>query len=76
MADGLHFAALTALIGKKQAARYGSRGVTIGAVGIKDGARFVMATDKFGGVILGEPDDFYVPARDRQALTDSLLRSK
>jgi hypothetical protein len=35
-----------------------------------------MATDKFGGVILGEPDDFYVPARDRQALTDSLLRSK
>lgn len=74
MGDGLRFAALSALLGKRNAARYGSRRVTIGAVGWKDGARYVMATDAGGGVILGEPDDFWIPGE--QKVIDAVIRSK
>lgn len=63
MGDGLRAAALATCIGKKNAARYGGRRVTIGAVGWKDGARFVMATDSRGGVVLGTPDDFWIPGQ-------------
>lgn len=67
MGEGLQFAALVTAVGKKNGARWGTRRVTIGAVGWKDGARFVMATDSTGGVILGEPGDFTLaPARKRK----------
>ncbi len=58
MADGVTFAALATLVGKKNAARWGGKRVTISAVGIKDGERFVMARTADGTVILGEPRDF------------------
>ena len=61
MGDGMMFAALATRLGKKDGARYGQKRVTISAVGWKDGARYVMATDKWGGVILGEPGDFTIP---------------
>jgi hypothetical protein len=68
MGEGLMFAALMIRLGKKGAARYGTKRVTICAVGRKDGARFVMATDAHGGVILGEPSDFTIPEpRKRKA---------
>jgi hypothetical protein len=63
MAEGLLFATLATLVGKKNAARYGHRRVTIGAVGRDAGGRWVMGTFGDGGVVLGEPDDFSVPAR-------------
>lgn len=61
MSDGLMFATLATLVGKKNAARYGHRRVTIGAVGTRDGQRFVMGTLSDGSVVLGEPGDFSVP---------------
>jgi len=66
MGEGLTFATLATLLGKKLRARYGSKPVTISAVGYKDGERWVMATDRFGGVILGTPNDFTVPERKRR----------
>lgn len=60
---GLLFATLATLVGKKNGAMWGNRRVTIGAVGIKDGARFVMGTFFDGTVVLGEPQDFSVRAR-------------
>lgn len=62
MGDGLMFATLAALVGKRYAARWGERRVTIGAVGIRDGKRWVMGTLSDGGVVLGEPHDFTLPA--------------
>ncbi len=66
MGEGLHFSALATLVGKKNAARWGARRCTIGAVGTKDGSRFVMGTLPDGAVILGQPQDFTVaPKRKR-----------
>lgn len=61
MGEGFHFAFLATLVGKKNAARWGTRRVTIGAVGYRDGSRFVMGTLSDGGVVLGEPQDFSIP---------------
>ena len=66
MGEGLQFALLATLVGKKNAARYGSRRVTIGAVGRQNGERFVMATFADGSVVLGEPGDFTVPDTSRR----------
>ena len=63
---GLHFARLATFVGKEGAARWGRVRVTISAVGWHDGERFVMATDSDGVVILGEPQDFTVPQRNRK----------
>lgn len=63
MADGLMFATLATLVGKKNAARWGHRRVTIGAVGFKEGRRFVMGTLTDGSVVLGEPSDFSLPKK-------------
>lgn len=63
MGDGLQFARLTALVGKKGAARWGTRRVTIGAVGWRDGERFVMGTMSDGTVVVGPPSDFSVPPK-------------
>ncbi len=60
MGEGLRFAALAALVGKRNGARWGVRRVTIGAVGWRDGSRFVMGTLSDGTVVLGGPDDFTV----------------
>jgi hypothetical protein len=57
------FATLAALVGKKNGARWGKRRVTIGAVGWKDGERWVMGTLSDGGVVLGAPSDFSVPVK-------------
>lgn len=65
MGEGLQFALLATLVGKKNAARWGTRRVTIGAVGWKDGSRFVMGTFSDGSVVLGAPGDFSVPAKRR-----------
>lgn len=62
MGEGLQFAALATRVGVKNGARYGTRRVTIGAVGWKDGARFVMGTFADGSVVLGEPGDFSLPS--------------
>lgn len=68
MGEGLQFAMLSAIVGKKHGARWGDRRVTIGAVGWKDGARFVMGTFAHGDIVLGEPQDFTVaPKRQRAA---------
>lgn len=61
MGEGLQFARLATVVGKRHGARWGARRVTIGAVGIKDGARWVMGTLSDGSVVLGEPQDFTVP---------------
>jgi hypothetical protein len=61
MSAGLQFAALATRVGKKFGARWGNRRVTIGAVGWKDGQRFVMGTLSDGTVVLGEPQDFTIP---------------
>jgi hypothetical protein len=65
MAEGLHFARLACAVGRKNAARYGTRRVTIGAVGRKDGERFVMGTFSDGTVVLGAPSDFTLPERKK-----------
>lgn len=64
MGDGLLFATLATLVGKKNGARWmGMRRVTVGAVGIRSGGeRWVMATFPDGSVVLGEPGDFSIPA--------------
>jgi len=67
LGEGLMFATLATLVGRRNAAYWGTRRVTIGAVGFKDGERFVMAMDADGTVILGAPTDFSLPknrARD------------
>ena len=72
MGEGLLFATLATMVGKKNAARYGPRRVTIGAVGRKDGQRWVMATFPDGSVVLGEPGDFSIPdKRKRNAVAQS-----
>lgn len=63
MSQGLRFAQLVALVGKPNGARWGTRRVTISAVGWRDGERFVMGTLACGGVVLGNPDDFTVPEK-------------
>lgn len=63
MGEGLRFATLAALIGKKHGARWGNRRVTISAVGWKDGERFVMGTLSDGSVVLGMVDDFTIPTK-------------
>ena len=63
MGEGLQFARLATLVGKKHAARYGGSRVTIGAVGIKNGERWVMGTLTDGTAVLGEPRDFTVPEK-------------
>lgn len=63
MGEGLMFATLATLVGKKHGARWGDRRVTIGAVGIKAGERWAMGTLSDGSVILGAPSDFTVPAK-------------
>lgn len=60
---GLLFATLATLIGKRNAARFGPRRVTIMAVGYKDGQRFVMGTLTDGTTVLGEPGDFSLPVK-------------
>lgn len=67
MGEGLQFATLAALVGKKFGARWGTRRVTIGAVGFRDGERFVMGTFADGSVVLGEPGDFSVPTKRPRA---------
>lgn len=69
MSDGLQFARLATLVGKKHGARWGARRVTIGAVGWRDGQRFVMGTFTDGTVVLGEPQDFTVPKSRKDAET-------
>jgi hypothetical protein len=66
MGEGLLFATLATMVGKKHAARWGARRVTIGAVGWKDGERFVMGTLSDGGVVLGAPSDFSLPPKKRR----------
>lgn len=66
MADGLMFAALATMVGKKHAARLGNRRVTICAVGIKEGERFVMGTFSDGSIVLGEPSDFTIPEKRKR----------
>lgn len=66
MGEGLHFAALATLVGRKLAAKWGTRRVTIGAVGWRDGSRFVMGTFSDGTVVLGEPHDFTIPRKKRE----------
>jgi hypothetical protein len=63
MSEGLKFATLATLVGKRNGARWGSRRVTIGAVGLKDGSRFVMGTFSDWTVVLREPDDFTVATK-------------
>lgn len=63
MGEGLQFAALATRVGVKNGARWGRRRVTIGAVGWKDGERWVMGTFSDGTVVLGAPGDFSVPER-------------
>ena len=67
MSEGLHFAALATLVGKKNAVRWGPCRVTIGAVGWKDGERFVMGTTIDGTVVLGMPQDFTIGPIKRKA---------
>ena len=67
MSEVLQFAQLATLVGRRHAARWSGRRVTIGAVGWKDGERFVMATLSDGSIVLGAPGDFAVPKRLRKA---------
>jgi hypothetical protein len=63
MGDGLLFATLATLVGKKNAARWmGARRVTIGAVGTRSGGeRWVMGTLTDNTVVYGPPGDFSLP---------------
>jgi hypothetical protein len=63
MGEGIHFAILAALVGKKHAVRWGTRRVTIGSVGRDEGERWVMGTFSDGSVVLGKPGDFTVPEK-------------
>lgn len=67
MSEGLQCARLAALIGKRFGARWGTRRVTIGAVGVRGGERFVMGTFSDGTVVLGLPSDFTVPEKRKKA---------
>lgn len=69
MAQGLRFAQLAALVGTRHGVRWGTRRVTIGAVGLKDGERWVMGTFSDGTVVLGQPEDFSVPVRNQKQPT-------
>lgn len=75
MGNGLKFAFLAAMIGKRNGAQYGNERVTISAVGFKDGQRFVMATSGDGTVILGKPDDFAILKRGRKLKAAALRAS-
>ena len=66
MGDGLMYATLATLLGKRGAARWGTRRVTIGAVGIKNGERWAMGTFSDGTVVLGIPSDFSVPPKRKR----------
>jgi hypothetical protein len=67
MGDGLQYARLATLVGKRNAARWGTRRVTIVAVGSRDGKRWVMGTMSDGSVVLGDPGDFIVPEPRKKA---------
>lgn len=69
MSEGLQFAVLATLVGKKNAVRYGTRRVTIGAVGWKDGQRFVMGFLSDGTVVVGEVADFSLPMKKGKKVT-------
>jgi hypothetical protein len=66
MGEGLQAARLATVIGKPLAARWGKRRVTIGAIGRRDGERFVVGTMADGTVVLGQPSDFIVPDRKKR----------
>lgn len=66
MGDGLKLATLATMVGKKNAARWGNRRVTIGAVGTGLNGRWVMGTMSDGTVVLGEPGDFTIPEPRRK----------
>lgn len=62
MGEGLQMASLATLIGKPNAARWGRRRITIGAVGrTPGGTPFVMGTLSDGTVVHAEPSDFTIP---------------
>lgn len=62
MGEGLLFATLATMVGKKHGARWGTRRVTVGAVGTRGGGdRWVMATFTDGTVVYGPPGDFSLP---------------
>lgn len=63
MGEGMLFATLATMVGKKFAARWGDRRVTIGAVGTNKDGRWVMGTFADGGVVLGQPEDFTIPGK-------------
>jgi hypothetical protein len=68
MGEGLQFAALAAIVGKKLCARYANRRVTITAVGWHEGQRFVMGELADGSIALGEPGDFTIPKKRTRRL--------
>jgi hypothetical protein len=63
MGEGLQFARLVTLIGKKHGARWQGRRVTLGACGINAGGRWLMGTMSDGTVVVGPPEDFTVPEK-------------
>lgn len=72
MGEGLQFAALATLVGKKNGALWcGARPVTIGAVGWRDGSRFIMGTLKDGTVVFGETGDFSPAPKRRRGKAKS-----
>ena len=68
MADGLKFATLATLIGKRNRAKFGNTRCTIAAMGRDGKGRWIMATMASGMVVFGEPSDFeIIPLRKRKA---------
>jgi len=67
MGDGLTFATLATLVGKRGAAKWGNRRVTIGAIGRYQGQRFVMGQFADGTVVTGPVEDFTVVKRKTKA---------
>jgi hypothetical protein len=60
MGEGLQFARLATLIGKKHGARWQGRRVTLGACGINASGRWLMGEFSDGSVVVGPPEDFTV----------------
>ena len=59
MGEGLQFATLATLVGKRNGAWWmGQKRVTIGAVGIRGKERWVMGTFENGDAVFGPPEDF------------------
>ena len=63
MGEGLRFATLATMLGKKNAARWGKRKCTIESVGRNNEGRWVMGTLADGTAVLGEPGDFEIPKK-------------